>query len=138
MADSLIAGVAETRTFLVSKDKTIGFMGEGTRVYATPALINDIEHTCRDLIVRLVADGKDSVGFDVSIKHLAPTLLDMEVSITVTVTEVDGPKVIFDISANDPADLICKGNHTRFVVDVAQTEERLKAKAVKVAGLNKA
>ncbi len=138
MADSLIAGATETRTFLVSKDKTIGFMGEGARVYATPSLINDIEHTCRDLIARLVEDGKDSVGFDVSIKHLAPTLLDMEVSITVTVAEVDGPKVVFDISASDPADLICKGNHTRFVVDVAQTEERLKAKAEKVSGLSKA
>ena len=138
MADSLIAGFAETRTFPVTKDKTIGFMGEGARVYSTPSLINDIEHTCRDLIVGLVEKGKDSVGFDVSIKHLAPTLLDMEVSITVTVAEVDGSKVVFEVSASDPVDTICKGHHTRFVVDLAQTEERLKAKAEKVAGLSKA
>lgn len=138
MVDSLIAGVSETRKFPVSKEKTIGFMGEGARVYATPSLVHDIEHTCRDLIAGLTEDGKDSVGFEVSVKHLAPTLLNMEVSITVTVAEVEGPKVVFDITAQDSMDLICKGSHTRFVVDVAQTEERLKAKAEKVAGLSKA
>ncbi len=67
----------------------------------------------------------------VSITHMAPTLLDMEVAITVTIAELDGRKVVFEVVANDPVDLICKGRHERFIVDVAKTRSRLLAKAEK-------
>jgi predicted thioesterase len=136
MRSSLAVGLTKTRKILVSKDKTISFMGEGARVYATPAMLSDIEHTCRDLIKEHVSPAEDSVGFDVSIKHLAPTLLDMEVTITATITEVEGPKVVFEIKASDPGDKICVGSHTRFVVDIAKTEQRLQAKKEKLENSN--
>jgi fluoroacetyl-CoA thioesterase len=133
MANSLKKGDAVTRNFTVTRDKTIGFMGEGARVYATPSLIQDIEQTCRDLIIERVDKGNDSVGFDVSVKHLAPTLLDMDVSITATIEEVEGPKVVFKVSASDPIEKICAGSHVRFVVDVEGIENKLKSKAEKIA-----
>jgi len=131
MSDSLAAGISETRTFTVDADRTIDFMGEDCRVYATPSLIRDIEQTCRDMIVERVEEGEDSVGFTVSITHMAPTLLGMEVSITATVAEFDGRKVTFNIEAKDPLDTICKGRHERFVVNVEKTRERLQKKAAK-------
>ena len=112
-------------------------MGEDARVYATPRLISDIEFTCRDLIVQHADPGEDSVGMEVAVKHLAPTLAGSTVEIAVRITAVDGRKVTFDVSAKDELDTVSAGTHTRFVVEVARTKERLKAKAAKLAALGK-
>ena len=134
MRDSLKSGVTLERTIVVDRDRTIDFMGEDCRVYATPSLVRDIEHTCRDLILEHADPGEDSVGTVVSIRHTAPTLRGMEVTITATVAEVDRARVVFDIVAADPLDEICTGRHERFVVEVEKTRRRLAAKAEKAAG----
>lgn len=136
MSNNLTVGNTATRSFTIDENRTIDFMGKDARVYATPALVRDIEQTCRDLIVEQVEDGLDSVGFEVSIKHMAPTLLGMDVAITATITEISDAKVVLEFSATDPTDKICSGKHVRFVVDVEQTKQRLKAKAAKVAQLD--
>ena len=133
MKDSLRPGLSRVSRIEVDRDRTIGFMGEEGRVYGTPYLVRDIEMTCRQLILDHGDPGEDSVGTDVAIKHLAPTLLGMSVEITVTVAAVEGRKVTFEISAKDNMDQICAGTHGRFVVDVNKTVERLKAKAAKLA-----
>ena len=135
MNEMLEVGASRTVTIGVDRDRTISFMGEDCRVYATPSLVRDIEHACRDLIFDQTPEGEDSVGFKVNITHLAPTVLGMEVSITVTVSEFDGRKVVFDITASDPIDEICKGSHVRFVVNVEKTRQRLEAKSAKAADL---
>jgi len=58
----------------------------------------------------------------------------MKVEIAVTVTLVEGRRVVFEISAKDDVEQICTGTHGRFVVDVNKTFQRLKAKAAKVTG----
>lgn len=131
MKQSLAAGVSVTRTFTVDDERTIDFMGEECRVYSTPSLISDMEHTCRDLILESADSGEDSVGTKVSIVHKAPTPLGLEVAITATVAEVDGSRVVFDVSASDPVDTICTGKHERFVVDIEKTRQRLLSKAAK-------
>jgi len=135
MTQQLKVGDSASRTVTIDRDRTIGFMGDAGRVYATPALVADIEYTCRDLIVANTPEGEDSVGTNVSIAHMAPTLLGMEVTITVTVAELAGPKVVLDVEAHDPLDKICQGQHERFVVNVEKTQARLKAKAAKVAAM---
>ncbi|MCF6233373.1 MAG: hypothetical protein L3J36_09825 [Rhodobacteraceae bacterium] len=132
MFDKLTVGVSQARSTKVDRDRTVDFMGEDCRVYATPSLVRDIEHTCRDLIYELTPEGEDSVGTLVSITHMAPTLLGMEVEVTVTIAEIDGRKVVFDVVASDSLDTICKGRHERFVVNVEKTRQRLVAKAAKV------
>ena len=134
MTEQLSAGATKSRLVTVDRDRTIDFMGEDARVYATPSLVRDIEHACRDLIFENVPEGEDSVGMSVSVAHLAPTLLGMDVTVTVTVVEIDGRKVMFDVTARDPVDTICKGSHERFVVNVEKTRQRLQAKAAKAKG----
>ena len=136
MKPSLQAGVSMTRRISIDRDRTIGFMGEDARVYATPSMIMDIERTCRDLIMQHADAGEDSVGMEVSVKHLAATLPGMTVEITVRVTAVDGRKVFFETSVKDELDHVGAGTHTRFVVDKAKTFERLKAKAARFAALS--
>ncbi len=133
MKDSLKKDATKTVQIVVDAERTIDFMGKDAQVYATPSLVRDIEHTCRDLLLEHSDTGEDSVGFKVNIAHIAPTLLGMEVTITATVAEVDRSRVVFDIVAADPFDTICKGQHERFVVDVEKTRQRLLAKAAKAS-----
>src|SRR5688572_7323387 len=116
------------RDFTVDRERTIDFMGEDARVYATPMLVRDIEVTCRDLLAAHVEPGEDSVGTHIEIDHLAPTLLGMTVRIAAKAIEIKGRAVVFDIEATDGKDTICRGRHARFVVDVEQTKKRLKQK----------
>jgi fluoroacetyl-CoA thioesterase len=134
MKASLASGVQSSTTLTVDRDRTIGFMGEGGRVYATPSLVRDIEHACRDLILAHLDPGEDSVGTRVEIDHIAATLLGMTVEISVRVVQVNGRAVTFEFEARDSIETICRGSHSRFVVDVEKTKQRLAAKAQK-AGL---
>lgn len=131
MKESLTSGISKTTRITVDAPRTIDFMGEDCRVYATPELVRDIEMTCRDLILEHGDAGEDSVGTRVAIDHLAPTLLGMWVEITVTVSAVKGRAVSFEISGRDAVEDVVRGEHNRFVVDVGKTAERLKAKAAK-------
>jgi len=133
MKDSLRPGISRTNRLTVDAARTIGFMGEEGRVYSTPNLVRDVEHTCRDLLLEHSDPGEDSVGMEVSLRHLAPTLPGMQVEITVTVAAVEGRKVSFDVAARDEIEPISAGTHVRFVVDVAKTHQRLQAKAAKRA-----
>ena len=133
MKETLRPGTSKIRRLTVDRDRTISFMGEEGRVYATPSLIRDVERTCRELLVEHSDAGEESVGMDIALRHLAPTLLDMEVEIIATVAAVDGRKVMFEIAARDEVEPIATCTHTRFVVDVAKRQERLKAKAAKRA-----
>ena len=133
MKETLRPGVSRTNKITIDKERTIGFMGEEGRVYSTPNLVRDIEHTCRDLILEHGDAGEDSVGIEVSLRHLAPTLPGMMAEITVTVSAVEGRKITFDVAAQDNLEAISAGTHSRFVVDKAKTVDRLKAKAAKFA-----
>ncbi|KAA3630508.1 MAG: LysR family transcriptional regulator [Proteobacteria bacterium] len=131
MKSTLIAGVTKTVSIRVDRDRTIDFMGEECRVYATPNLVRDIEMTCRELLLEHLDVGEDSVGARIELDHTAPTLLGMSVELTVTISSAEGRAISFEISGKDSVDAICRGKHNRFVVEVAKTAERLKAKAAK-------
>jgi fluoroacetyl-CoA thioesterase len=129
---SLKAGMSRLSRITIDAAKTISFMGEEGRVYATPCMIGDIEMTCRNLILEHADGGEDSVGIEVAVKHLAPGLPGSTVEIAATVTAIEGRKVTFEVTARDEIDTLSSGTHARFVVDKAKTIERLKAKAAKL------
>lgn len=134
MKATLTAGATATSKLAVDRERTIDFMGEKARVYATPMLVRDIEVACRELLLTKLDPGEDSVGTRIELDHLAPTLMNMPVEIRVTITEVNGRAVTLDFEGRDSVEAICRGKHQRFVVDVKKTEARLAAKAEK-AGL---
>jgi fluoroacetyl-CoA thioesterase len=137
MKPSLQPGVSRVERIRIDRARTISFMGDEARTYATPSMILDIEHTCRSLILELADAGEDSVGMEVAVKHLAPTLMDMTVEITVRVTAVEGRKISFEARVKDELDEVGAGSHVRFVVDKAKTLERIKAKAARFAALRR-
>jgi predicted thioesterase len=129
MKDTLKPGLTAKSTINVDDERVIGFMGDDARVYATPSLVRDIEMTSRDLLLAHLDEGEDSVGTRVEIDHIAATPYGMDVEIVVTIAAVDRRAITLDVEARDKMDKICKGRHNRFVVDIKQTVERLKAKS---------
>jgi fluoroacetyl-CoA thioesterase len=134
MKASLKAGLESRKTITVDQDRVIGFMGKEAAVYATPRMVSDVEYTCRDMLLEHLDAGEDSVGAHVSIDHLAPTPMGLQVTIEVRITDVDRRKVSFEFSVRDPVEEAGRGKHVRFVVETAKTRERLAAKRAK-AGL---
>jgi fluoroacetyl-CoA thioesterase len=131
MKATLQVGLTAETSFEVDRERTIDFMGEAARVYATPMLVRDIEIACRELLLQHLDAGEDSVGTRVEIDHIGATLLGMAVTLGVRVAEVNGRAVVFEIEGRDAVEPIVRGKHSRFVVDVAKTAQRLAAKAEK-------
>ena len=131
MSETLQVGLTAKRHVDIDRERTISFMGDDCRVYATPKLLYDIEMVCRDLLLQHIDSGKDSVGTRVELDHIGATLLGMWVDITVTLSEIKGNAVTFDFSARDSVEEIARGKHGRFIVGIEKTAQRLKAKLAK-------
>ena len=131
MKDTIKPGMALTRRIEIDTPRTIDFLGENLRVYATPELVRDFEIVCRDLLLQHTDAGEDSVGTGISVTHGGATLRGMHVDITVTVAKIDGRLVTFDLLAKDPVEEISRGSHSRFVVEVEKLRSRVAAKAAK-------
>jgi len=129
--DSMTAGLTLTKRFEIDRERTIDFMGDELRVYATPNLVRDMEHTCRDLIMEHTEGDEDSVGAHMAVDHMGATLLGMRVDITAKVTDVAGPRITFELEAHDNLEQVGKSKHIRFVINKGKQGERLKKKAEK-------
>ena len=138
MTEPLRAGITRTEHVDVDRDRTISFMGEDCRVYSTPKLLYDIEIACRNLLLAHLEPGKDSVGTRVELDHVGATLMGMWADITATLTEVNGNAVSFEFSARDAIEEIARGKHSRYIVGVEKTAQRLKAKLAKATELGAA
>ncbi|MHC8382271.1 thioesterase family protein [Pseudomonas sp. LB3P14] len=125
----LEAGTATERRLLVDKERTISFLGEDLRIYATPRLVDDIEQTCLDYLLTFLDEGENTVGAAVDIRHVGATLLGMSVSIVATVTRIEGRSVTFNVEVRDDVELVATAAHTRVVVNVAKLRSRVQAKA---------
>lgn len=134
MSETLKPGLTLTRRIEVDRDRTISFMGDECRVYATPLMLYDIEFACRDLLLEHIEPGKDSVGTRVELDHVGATLLGMWAEITVTIESVEGAAVTFGFKVRDAVEEVARGRHSRYIVGVEKTAQRLKAKLAKAAG----
>jgi predicted thioesterase len=134
MSETLQPGLTLTRRITVDRDRTISFMGDECRVYATPLMLYDVEFCCRDLVKDHLGPGKDTVGTRVELDHVGATLLGMWAEITVTLAKVDGNAVSFDFTVRDAVEEVARGKHNRFIVGIEKTAQRLRAKLAKAGG----
>lgn len=129
---TLETGTVTERQLIVDQPRTISFLGEDLRIYATPRLVDDIEQTCLDYLLTFLDEGENTVGTAVDIRHVGATLLGMSVSIVATVTRIDGRSVTFNVEVRDDVELVATAAHTRVVVNVAKLRSRVQAKALAV------
>jgi fluoroacetyl-CoA thioesterase len=124
MKDELRAGATTRRDLTVDLPRTVDFLGESLRIYATPELVRDVEQTCLDFLLGHVDAGENSVGTAIAVKHGGATLLGQPVRIDARVAAVEGRSVAFDFSVHEGDKEVASGTHSRFVVNV----DRLRAK----------
>jgi len=137
MKPGLEVGMSKTRRYEVDRERTIGFMGEDMRTYATPFMTRDVEVTCRDWLAEFLDEGEYSVGARVEIDHLGPTLLGMPVDVTATVLAIDRRRIDFGFEVHDALDLVGRGKNVRYVVNGDKQRERLEAKKARLAEATK-
>ena len=89
-------------------------------------MIRWMEFCCRDGILPHLDEGSDSVGVNVSVEHLAATPMGQEVTYSARVADVDGRRVTFEVEASDGTEVVGRGTHVRFVVDVKRFAARLR------------
>lgn len=134
MKPTLKAGLSGTHTLIVDDARVIKFMGDDCQVYATPSIISDMEHACRDLILPHLDAGEDSVGTKVNIEHVGPAVLGARIMITAKINAVDGRRIGFEAEVLCGDERILAGSHERFVVDALKVRERLLKKKAAQTG----
>ena len=129
MLDALKPGDSIEDTQVVEENRTASHIGSGSlRVYATPAMVLFIEHTCMDLIEPHLPEGRTSVGVSLEVKHLAPTPMGATVSIKAEIVEINEPLVKFKARIFDETEQVGEAKHTRAVIDVERFLRRVERK----------
>jgi predicted thioesterase len=121
------SGAAATLTFTVGEDDTALAVGSGTlSVLGTPRLLAWCEAATCAAVVDALPPGSTTVGTRVALDHLLASPVGAELSVTASVTHVDGRLLRFTVGARD-ADgrLVGSGEVTRVAVDA----ERFLARA---------
>ena len=88
--------------------------GRGT--FATPAMIGLMEITSHRSIERLLPAGHTSVGYEVHVRHFAPTAPGSTIVVTTRLTEVRGNKLYFEVECHEGHKLLGSGIHKRAIV----------------------
>ncbi len=126
MSSTELLGRTTTREFVVSEADTAVAVGSGSLpVLGTPVLLAWCEAVTCDVLA--LEPPETSVGTRIALEHLAASALGATVSVTATVTYVDGRLVRFEVSAREPGGkLLGSGEVTRVIVDAERFLSRLR------------
>ncbi len=122
-------GAVREETITVDERIAISFLGvDSGRVLATPQMIQHMEITSRNLLKPMLDEGYDSVGTDVSVKHLGATPIGMDVVFRSELLSVKDRRATFKVQARDPDGIIGEGTHERFIVNVERFAAKMQSK----------
>ncbi len=124
----LEAGIKGYQELTVAEGDTAKAHKSGTLdVLATPRMAALMEETAWRSVAGELGEGMGTVGIKLDLGHLAPTPVGMKVWCESLLTEVEGRKLTFSITAFDGAGKIGEGLHERFIIE----ETKFQAKADK-------
>lgn len=115
MVDSIRPGVEATIERVVEGELLTHHVG-GKGTFSTPAMVGLMEITSHRAIERLLPGGQTSVGYEICVRHLAPSPPGSTVIVTSRVTEVKGNRIYFDVECRDGDRLLGSGTHKRAIV----------------------
>lgn len=122
----LETGIKGMQQVTVDSNNSARTMGSGTlEVFATPAMIALMEKTAWKSVADALDEGCGTVGISLDVKHSAATPLGMTVTCESELIEIDGRRLVFQVTAKDEAGVIGEGRHERFIVN----NDKFQAKA---------
>lgn len=120
-------GLTHTSQMEVTSELTASAVGSGDmEVLATPIMTALMENAAMKAVANALEAGQTTVGSMIETTHLHPTAVGDTVLATATLTEVDGRRLTFAISAKDSHGTIGEGTHVRYIVDRQCFLQRLK------------
>ena len=123
---SLNTGMKMIKTETVTVENAAKTLGSGSLlVYGTPAMLLLVEKTAVALLDGHLDEGMTTVGTHLNV---SASPIGCEVSCEVTLTEIDRKKLTFAVEVKDPAGVIGKGTHERFIVDAEKFQNKANGK----------
>ena len=123
MKDTMVAGLTHTLRYTVPEEKTVPFLYPESpdfqampKVLATGFMVGLFEWACLELMKPHLDPGEGSLGIHVDFSHSAPTPPGLTITVTATLTKVDGRILDFELAGHDGVDPIGGGKHRRAVV----------------------
>ena len=111
-------GLTHTSTTTVATNNTANSLGSGDMpVFATPAMAALMENAAMLAVAGALPEGDTTVGGQISITHLKPSILGAEVRATAVLEKAEGRKLTFSLRAEDGSSVIGEGTHVRFIVN---------------------
>ena len=126
---SLTVGLTGRADTVVTPENTASAVGSGlVPVFATPYMIALMENSAVNAVTPHLEEGQGTVGTRLNVSHDAATPIGMKVWAECTLKEVDGKRLVFDVTAYDEAGPIGKGSHERFNINVEKFLANCEAK----------
>lgn len=136
MKGTMQEGVEYTLEFTVTDGKTVPKLYPESKhfagmppVFATGYMVGFMEWACMEALAPHLDEGEISLGTHINVSHSAATPVGMAVRAHVKCTGVDGQRTMWEIDAYDEKDLIGKGTHERFTVNLERFCKKLEAKS---------
>lgn len=116
------------KTYLVQENNTAISMGSGDlEVLATPSLVAFMENAAKEYLNTFLPEELGSVGSNININHIAPTLVGKEISVQGKITEIIKEKIIiFSLEAHEQDKKIGDATHTRVIINNEKFLSKLK------------
>jgi predicted thioesterase len=115
--ETLQPGLSAEITMVVDDSLVVKHMG-GDGVLSTPSMIGLMERAGIQAVQSILPEGYTTVGFEVHVKHFAPTAKGKKVTVRAELLEVDGRKLRFRVEAHDEDKKVGEGTHRRAVVPI--------------------
>ena len=123
-------GLTGHAELVVADEHTAPHVGSGVvKVLATPVLVNLLEAAALAAAEKHIAEGHQSVGIRLDIRHFAATPVGMRVRAKAEVTNVYGRMIAFHVWAEDEVELVADGDHERVIITLEKFDARMRAKA---------
>ena len=98
------------------------------QVFATPMMVTAMENAALNAVREYLEPGESAVGTVVNVRNLEATPVVHHITPEAEVTNVDGRRIEFKVSARDETEEIGEGTHERMVVDLVRLGRKLEAK----------
>lgn len=120
--------IGDTKTFerLVTENHIARFdTGTVHELYATFAIAQDMEWTCRLFVLEMLEEGEEGIGTQLSIEHISPCLKGETAIHTATLEYVKENTVFCSVMVQCKDRIIAKGTQTQKIIDKARFLKKL-------------
>lgn len=122
-------GLVGNSEVLVDESNTAKAVGSGgLEVFATPAMIAQMEKAAMNALNEFLPEGSSSVGTMINVKHIAATPLGMKVTAQATLVEVNEKRLLFKVEAFDEKGKIGEGDHERYIINIEKFMTKVNSK----------